>query len=355
MTESLRVGIIGLGFGQRVLLPAFRADARCEVVGVCASRWEHATAVAADCDIPLVYRDWRELVEDPRIDAVVIAAPPQLHCPIATAALALKKPVFCEKPLATSEAAAKHMSVAAAEAGVANMVDFEFPEIPHWRRARALLVAGAIGQVRHVRLCWHVETAANRLGLKSWKTSVAQGGGALNDFASHCFHYLEWLLGPIGTVSVAPFDARERDSGSDSLAVLWLTLADGTVVSGSVSTAAPFGDGHSLTVNGDAGTLALVNRSTDYASGFELFLGTRKTGSLEAVPVDRPRHDHDGRIAAVGGVVERFLTWALGGNPGRPNFEDGLRIQTLVEAAWRSRMQGICCTVSPTSIRTANG
>ena len=42
----LRVGIVGLGFGERVLLPAFRAASRCDVVGVCAGSWEHAHRVA---------------------------------------------------------------------------------------------------------------------------------------------------------------------------------------------------------------------------------------------------------------------------------------------------------------------
>jgi predicted dehydrogenase len=279
-----------------------------------------------------------------------------LHRVIASAALDLKKHVFCEKPLATSEPAARQLVTSAAHAGVANVVDFEFPEIPEWCRARALLASGILGRVRHVRISWYVETYANRVGLKNWKTSIREGGGALNDFASHCFYYLEWLLGPIRTVWAAPSSSVEAGPDADPLAVLCVMLQDDTVVSVSLGTAAVHGNGHSVTVHGDDGTIALVNRTADYAAGFQLFLGTRETPSLQLVHVgDSEIHDGDGRIAVVGRLVGRFLDWALTGARSRPSFEDGLRVQVLLDAAWRSRTEGTWCQVPSMAHGTADG
>ena len=346
MPDRLRVGIVGVGFGQRVLLPAFQTAAGCDVVGVCAATWEHARDVADRYRIPLAYRDWLTLVADPRIDAVVVATPPALHDQIATAALNAHKHVLCEKPLAASLASARSMAAAAVAAGTANMVDFEFTEMAAWQEARRILTSGTLGGVRHVRVSWYGATYANRLGLRSWKTRVSEGGGALNDFVSHCFHYLEWLVGPIRQVWAAPVAACDRLTGADTIAVLGLEIGAGIVASICVHTAAFPGDGHSISVHAEDGTLWLNNPRTDVTGRFALLVATRRTGRFETVPIDSAPHEtSDYRIPAARRLIDRFVKWAITGTPSRPDFDDGLRVQTLIDAAWRSRAEGVGCRV----------
>jgi predicted dehydrogenase len=340
MTERVRVGIVGLGFGERVLLPGFRACAGCEVTAVAAGRAGHARDVAAREGLT-AHDGWESLVSDPRVDAVVVATPPALHAPVAIAALRAGKHVFCEKPLAADLEAAERMAAAAREARLANMVDFEFPDIPEWERARQLVDAGAIGRVRHVTVSWHVETYANRERLHTWKTNAAQGGGALNDFGVHCIYYLEQLLGPIETIWAAPHDAT-----NDVLAILALRLQSGATGAVTIATAAPLGDGHSVTIYGERGVLALKNPTSDYARGFALFAGTRDAGAWQRVPVEWPASaETDGRTVIAGRLADRFLAWIRSGRPAQPAFADGLRVQTVLETAWRSRRQASWCGV----------
>jgi predicted dehydrogenase len=346
VADRLHVGIVGLGFGQRVLLPAFQTAAGCAVVGVSAGAWDHAREVADRHGIPVAYRDWQALVADPGIDAVVVATPPHLHDEIATAALNLKKHVFCEKPLAASLASAQSMAAAAAAAGTANMVDFEFPEMAAWQEARRILASGSLGRTRHVRVSWYGETYANRFGLRSWKTQVSEGGGVLNDFVPHCFHYLEWLVGPVRQVWTAPVAEYDRRTGADTIAVLSLEIGAGSVASISVHTAAIPGDGHSISIHADEGTLLLNNPRTDTTGRFALLVATRDSGRFEPVTVDSPPEESpDYRVPAAGRLIDRFVRWAIAGVPSRPNFADGLRVQTLLDAAWRSRAEGAGCHV----------
>lgn len=341
MSTRVGIGIVGLGFGERVLLPAFRANASCEVVGVSAGRPDRARAIAARERLT-AYDGWEALVGDPRVEAVVVATPPALHAPIAMAAFRAGKHVFCEKPLADGLDAAGRMAAAAADARTANMVDFEFPDIPEWARARQILEGGALGRLRHVSVAWHVETYANRERLANWKTTVASGGGALNDFASHVLYYLEWLLGPIDRLWAAP----QEDGDNDVLAVLSLRFCGGMSGSVTIATAAPLGDGHAIIVYGDQGALALKNQTFDYARGFSLHVGTREGGAMQALPVDAPAADgSDGRAIVAGRLVDRFVEWIRSGTPARPSFADGLRVQTLLDVAWRSRRQASWCTV----------
>ena len=78
----IRVGIIGSNFGRTVLLPAFRADRRCEVVAL-AGRERANRGHAREAGIARAYDAWAELVEDDAIDAVAIATPPALQPDIA--------------------------------------------------------------------------------------------------------------------------------------------------------------------------------------------------------------------------------------------------------------------------------
>jgi predicted dehydrogenase len=337
----LRVGIVGLGFGERVLLPAFQADPRCTVVGVCAGHPDHAREAAARWHIPHAYDTWQQLVAADEVEAVVVAPPPPLHEPVALAALQRGLHVFCEKPLAHTLEGARRMADAAAAAGSANLVDFEFPDIPIWRQAKAILAGGEIGEVRHARVTWYVETYANRHRLENWKSRVDDGGGTLNDFVSHCFYYLEWLLGPIASVCAAPVPAADRARGADTVAVVTAVLEEGALVSLSVCTAAVHGDGHTIAVYGERGSLLLTNRSGDYANGFELLVGTRGSAGMQLVTaLEAPAAAADGRVAIVGRLVDRFVTWAQGGAASHPNFADGLRVQSWLAAARRSRLDG---------------
>ncbi|MDI6828933.1 MAG: Gfo/Idh/MocA family oxidoreductase [Armatimonadota bacterium] len=340
--KKVRLGIIGTGFGQQVHIPAFHSDARCDVAAVCASSLQRASEVAMRQRIAKSFGDWREMVEDPSIDAISIATPPSIQAEIAIAALAHGKAVFCEKPLATSKALALEMVKAAEQAGVANMVDFEFPEIEEWQQARSILNSNGIGNLHHISVLWNVETYANRMGLKSWKTNIEEGGGTLNSFVSHVFYYIEWFAGPVKSLSAKLFHALGDARTADTLAVLCLELESGAAVSLSVSTHAFLGSGHHIEFYGDEGTLVLDNSTPDYARGFRLLYGTRTSNRLEVVCSDDRSEaiKSDGRIPAVARLVKRFIDWIETGIPSMPSFKEGLRVQSLLEAARESHRFG---------------
>lgn len=334
--RPIRVGVIGIGFGQQVHVPAFSRHPACEVVAVCATRYERARAVADRLRVPKAYGSWRELVGDPDVDVVSVATPPTVQPAAALAALAQGKPVFCEKPLAATREQAAEMLEAARRSGLPHMVDFEFVAIDEWIRAKAMLDDGALGRLRHASVTWHVETYAHREKLRSWKTAgAALGGGVLNSTVSHTFHYLEWLLGPVRRLAARLLTpvALPGPAG-ESVAVLWLEFATGLGVSVSVSTCALLGSGHRLEIYGEEGSLILDNPTSDYVSGFRLLHGTRKSNGLTRIrDAAWRRGEGDGRVAVVGRLVDRFVDWLRTGSPAKPSFEHGYRVQCLLDWA----------------------
>lgn len=346
MIHTARIGVVGIGFGQHVLVPAFRSLDACRVSAICASNSARAETAAERLGVPRAYGEWRELVADSSVDVVAIATPPELQPAIAILAAQNQKHVFCEKPVATSVDAAARMRAAAVAARVVHAVDFEFPELDAWQRARSIVRSGEIGQVRHVLVTWEVETYASRMGLESWKTRTANGGGVLNSMLSHTLYYLEWLIGPIQ--SLACMSQPSDNSNGDNATVLSLAFEGGATAAVTASSIAFAGSGHRVEVYATEGSLFLENRTTDYVRGFELYQATRDQPGKTPVPVvDIPSPPIDGRVAAVARVAARFLAAIRAGQMSEPSLDAGLRVQELLHAARMSACSAATVVCKP--------
>ena len=343
----IRIGIIGCNYGRQVHLPAFRLDSRCSIVALAGSDAARTTGLARASDIPLAFGDWRALVENPGVDAVTIGTPPGLQPSIAVRALNLGKAVFAEKPMAADVAGAEAMLKAASSSGRANVIDFNFSAIPVWQRAKELLDQGVIGRLRHVAVSWHVENQTTRLRLKNWKSSGDLGGGALGNFVSHCFHYLEWMCGPIQRLS-AHLSGPPNAADLETNATISLALQSGAAGSIVMSCASYNGSGHRVEFYGEDGTLSLINPTWDYMRGFALRLAHRPE-DLSLIEVDDPldrRFPEDGRIAPVARLACRFLDAIEGGRQAAPGFTEGFRVQVLLDAARTSHKNGSWVDIS---------
>src|SRR5271166_884999 len=111
MTQGeLRIGIVGAGQITRSRqLPGFRRVPGVRIMGVCNRHRDSAARVAREFDIPRIYANWEELIEDREIDAVVIGAWPYLHCQVTLAALDAGKHVLTQARMAMNAREAQRM------------------------------------------------------------------------------------------------------------------------------------------------------------------------------------------------------------------------------------------------------
>lgn len=150
--QPLRIGLVGAGANTRDRhIPGFRAIPGVELVGVVNRSPESTVRVATEFGIPKAYADWRQLVEDPKIDAVCIGTWPNLHCEVTCAALAAGKHVLTEARMARNVAEARQM-LAASQAHphlVAQIVPSPFGLVPHtW--LKSIIDGGFLGTLREV-------------------------------------------------------------------------------------------------------------------------------------------------------------------------------------------------------------
>lgn len=334
----LRVGVVGLGFGQRVHIPVWKATQGCEVVAVCSAHLEKAQKVAAEHGVPGAFADVTKMLAETKPDVLSVAVPPTEQPAIIEAAAASSVHVFFEKPLAADLDSAIRVAGAAERAGLITGADFIFPELATWTAAHERVNAGLIGIPRHVAVSWRLETYASRNAPTSWKLSGSDGGGALNAFASHTFYYLEWMFGKIVSI-----DARlEPSTGADSRVECALNFQNGTTATVSISTDTVGLREHRLQLFGTEGMLELRNLSQDYVNGFELLHSTREVKNQ--LVMSEPVNFEDGRTGPVTSLVSRFAQAVRGHTQMQPGIAEALRVQTVMHAARRSDADR--CTVS---------
>jgi predicted dehydrogenase len=336
MSKEIAVGVIGAGFGRYGLIPAFSRDPRFRLVAVCSQSLASASKMASARNIVHVFDDFSKMLARVPMDAVAVATPPSVQEAISRAALDAGIAVFAEKPLALTLRTAKDLLARAQAAAVAHAVDFMFPELETWRRARALIQDGVLGGIRHVMVDWRMESYDTVRRNVLWKTDAEQGGGGLSHFGSHAFYNLEWLAGQITGLTAHLSTAPDLDASGDTLATIAVAFASGATGSLSISTAALHGSGHRVEIYGENGTLVLANDMTDPVLGFRLLCGRRDVSGIAEVAREIPDQGvagEDHRVAPVSRLVSRFLTAVSGGPRVCPSFADGVRVQTLIEAA----------------------
>ncbi len=158
--------------------------------------------------VPHWYTDATELIADKEVDAVYIATPPAQHMQYAIEALKAGKPVYVEKPMATSYAECLSMISAAEQSGQKLWVAYYRRAIPYFLKVKELLDKGEIGNVQSVNVRFFRAPSASDLNPENhvWrvKKDIA-GGGYFYDMAPHTIDILQFLLGNFeqvnGTVS----------------------------------------------------------------------------------------------------------------------------------------------------------
>src|SRR5438477_128709 len=141
--------------------------------------------------------DWRKLVADPAVDLVDITTPNTLHKPIALAALAAGKPVYCEKPLAPNAAEAKEMVDAAGKAGVRTAVGFNYLKNPMVALAQEIVAGGEIGEVVSFRGIHAEDYMTDPSAPFTWRLDEKGGHGVVADLGSHIISIARHVVGPI--------------------------------------------------------------------------------------------------------------------------------------------------------------
>lgn len=204
--KTIRWGIIGCGNVTELKSgPGFQKAPHSSLVAVMRRDGDKARDYAQRHGVPKWYDDAAKLIADPEVDAVYVATPPSTHKQYALMSIAAGKPVYVEKPMAMDHAECEAIIRAGREAKVPVFVAYYRRMLPRFHKVRELLFeAKVIGTPRIVNTVLyepHHPRYHDRNNLPWHVVPEISGGGVFMDIGCHTLDILDWLFGPIVSVS----------------------------------------------------------------------------------------------------------------------------------------------------------
>ena len=327
MAARIGIGVIGAGkHGQRYVthvvrdLPSFALKAL--------SRRDAARGTTQAQELGVRFHpDWRDLVADPDVQAVVAVVPPTLHRQIAEAVAAAGRALLIEKPLATTGADAVAIRTRLRDAGVPCLMAHTLRWNTVARTVRDEI--GRLGPLRALGLNQRFEPSA----LDWLDRPEVSGGGILLHTGVHSFDLVRFLTGAeVTRVWCRTARAVTQRTEDNFVATLDLAGSDALVsVSGCRATA------------GRSGLIDVACAEAQVVADHQLHVAHRIRG-LERTPIDLRAPAQTVRAA-----LESFAALLDAGTPPPASLTDGVCSVMIAEACMRSAAEGRPIDVPPVS------
>ena len=355
------VGVIGAtGFIATPYRDEIRDAEDVDIVALCARRRNLLEAAAKQDGAGFITDKWREIVEHPDVNVVLVATPDALHHEAVMACAEHGKHVICEKPVGANVREAHEMWTAYREAGLGHFVPFWTRYVSAFGRARDIVAEGTLGQIKGVVCRW--QNPRPQALPFTWRDNAElSASGSIGDLGTHAYDAVRWIIGEearrvlthAGTLAPPKPDLGEPNleealhwsqshSAGDSSSLRKGTAPDYASVliefeSGAVGSImlshamyirkgpAPDMELHgteaSLTVNRTTGAVTLARPEED-----------------PEVVATIPDPDLGNRFAKY--VFPAIREWAAGSKPDHPGLYDGWRAQIFADAAAISAKRG---------------
>lgn len=194
MKQTVRVGIIGMGWMGKIHAKWAQTIEGCKLVAVCDGNQEKLAGYREKYGVD-VYTDYREMIKRDDIDAVYIVSPLTTHYEVAKASLEAGKHVLCEKPMVMNEDQANSLRQLVKTSGRKFMIDFIERFTISSQEAKLAIDQGQIGKINYIRgnFRWFMKNHALKHG--AWAFDREQGGGILLEASVHLWDVLRYWSG----------------------------------------------------------------------------------------------------------------------------------------------------------------
>jgi predicted dehydrogenase len=350
--QEIGVAIIGAGaIALANHLPGLALSPQARVVALCDSDRATLEKARQQTGVDALFTDYQQAIAQENVDVVIVATPNFLHPPIVHAAVAARKHVLCEKPLALNFTDALAMCRAAEVTGVRHMTAFTYRFVPAMRYMKHLVDAGDIGTPFHFRAQRFQDWGDRAMGWRQVRKLA--GSGEMGDMLSHRIDYGHHLIGPMSSLvaqmkNLLPERGGQPSDVDDWIAMLCDFRNNTTGVLESTKFATGRGMGHrgqdTVEVNGSNGTIVYSTQKP-----LELWIG--KAGALDLRKIDvpgeflvwpgSPRDPSQGDPLATFRYDQgfEFIDAILNNRPCRPSFREGAMAQAVMDTAIASSDQ----------------
>lgn len=313
----IKLGIIGLGgICYWLHVPQSRATGKFDVRAA-ADIMPRENSYANQLEVPEYYTDYRKMLEDPEIDAVVIASPHDKHLEHCVAAFESGKHVLIEKPISRNLEEARAILEAEKKSGKIGMVGFCERFDPKYSYIKQILSDNKLGELLSARID-HYQNFSPAPG-SWWRSQEKVGGGSIIGSGVHRLDLLRWYFGePVNVYSKAVKMSERLEAEACAHAVI--EFDSGVIANFSINWAVygyPYYEGFSVT--GKRSTLVTTGTDVKMSCG-DIDNGEMKTLDI---PVCQSMYEH-------------FADCILNNKRPLTTLEEGYKTQRLVRAIYKS-------------------
>ena len=314
MNKKINIGIIGGNFGYKVIYRALKNIKDFRVMGFSVKKISNRFI----SEKIKIYKNWKNLISDKKIDAIFISSPPFTHRKIIEFAIKKNKHIFCDKPVSTNIKNITKLCNKLQNKRLVNFVNYEFRHIEAFRIFKIKYLPKI--KVKKVKVNWSIKIPQK--GRSKWKEDLTKGGGNFFNYICHILFYLEDFFGILEI-----YDSKLKNSKNKfELKTELLTKDKKTKVSlnfrtiGQANKSKPY---HKIIFHSDKGNYCLFTKMNNLFDQF-LLLKNKKI-------LFKPKEiNYDFRLKPTYRNLVSFKNSIVNRNNGRPNFENALRIHFLI-------------------------
>lgn len=351
MSKIYRVGAIGTAWAARSPLPSFKTYPRTELVAIASARLARAQEAATNFGAAHAFDDYRQMYAMDDIDIIYVGAPVDLHHPMAIEAAAAGKHILCEKPLSRNVKEGREMVDAFESRGLAHVTAFTMRNYPVFQHIRNLIDQGVLGDLRHVSITeFRGAPAGAPPRTWTWLNDANKGGGFLGGMGSHFIDIMRFLGYEFRSVfgqtriwrpEVPGDDGKTYEATAEDSFGFLATLDTGAVMTVQLSSVVRPGTGRRVELYGSNGTIVIEGED-------KLSVATGTDSELKPVEIPAPAFSADVMSTAVprfGKMIELLIEQIEGGAHARPDLEDALRCQEVMDAIRLSQQRGAVVSI----------
>ena len=262
----MKVGVIGLGHGSRVLIKAFNL-ANFEIYGVSSKTNKKTVELNENYKI---YNNWIDLIKDRKIKIIAIAVPPYLQPKILNECIKYKKIIFAEKPISANFISSKRILHKLLKYNNHFIVDYIFPEHNLFLKFKKLISKKKNNRAK-IKVCFSNKSYVLVNNIINWKTRDKDGGGLINLYMPHIIDYIIFLFGDIKKV-------LRVDNGKNRFYFEAIFILNNNIeITTKINSNSRY-QNHEIEYENQFSKIKLVNKSKDYVKHFKLidFSKTKK-------------------------------------------------------------------------------
>jgi len=323
--KKLKLGVIGTGrIGKVHIATLVQSVPQAEVIAVADVNISGATEVANGYGISTVYSNYKDVINHPEVEAVVICSPTDTHAQYIIEAAQAGKHIFCEKPVDLSLEVIQGALNAVEKAGVKLMVGFNRRFDPNFAKLKQLVIDGKIGDP-------HILKITSRDPAPPPAEYSAVSGGMFMDMTIHDFDMARYIVGSevteVYVKSAVLVDPAIGAAGDVDTAIITLTFANGAMGVIDNSRKAVYGYDQRVEIFGSKG---MANADNNYPENHRYFASD---GVHSSLPLN---FFMDRYLDAYANEMKIFCNAVVNSLPLPVSGDDGLKSVAIALAAKKS-------------------